>query len=178
MQSIRLKNTGDPDWAVLWKVYETSFPREERRTRAAQKTIMNNPRYHFEMWRSDDEPIGLTAWWKYERFSFLEHFAVHPRRRSGGLGRKILTCWMRRPHPLVLLEIDTLTDEISRRRWNFYERLGFLDNGIAHSHPSYYDGMGKVPLLVLSYPDRIERELYEEFAKVEREEMLAHLKLS
>ena len=175
LQNRCIHSVDDADWPLIWSIYEASFPKNERRTLDAQKTIMPHPRYRFEAWSDHAGLVGFTAWWSYERFSFLEHFAVDARRRSGGVGRKILAAWMERPHPVVLLEIDPVTDDISRRRWNFYERLGFLENDIAHSHPSYFDGTGSVPLLVLSYPHRIDKNIYTEFAHAEINDMLGYL---
>lgn len=171
-----ITNFNHPDWEKVWMIYETSFPKNEKRSLDAQKLIHGHPRYHWYNWYLKNELIGFTAWWEYERFSFLEHFAVSSAKRSGGFGKTILTTWMQQPHPVVVLEIDPIKDEISTRRWKFYERLGFLENGIEHSHPSYFDGSSIVPLLVLSHPRKITQELYEEFARLEIEEMLPHLK--
>lgn len=175
MESTRITSTDHPDWEGIWKVYEISFPQNERRTLDAQKTILTHPKYHFQILREEGDVIGLIAWWGLERFRYLEHFAVVPSKRSGGFGSRILSHWMQQPGPVILLEIDPLVDEISRRRHGFYMRLGYLDNpGISHSHPSYFDGTGEVPLLVLSYPREVERDVYEEFYTIQRKEMLAH----
>ena len=178
MQTERIRNTDHPDWPWLWHLYETSFPAGERRKLDGQEAVIDHPKYHFELWRTDDgDPVGFTACWIYERFRFLEHFAVDPTQRGGGYGTKILTEWMHRPGPVILLEIDPLTDEISRRRHGFYKRLGYFDNpGIVHSHPSYQDGTGIVPLLLMTYPEPIDAELHRDFVRCQCDEMIAHLK--
>lgn len=176
MKTERITSIDHPDWATLWRIYEASFPAGERRTLEGQKAIFEEPKYFLELWRNDEGTlIGLTGSWIYERFRYLEHFAVDPELRNGGYGKKILTEWMNRPGPAVLLEIDPLTDEISRRRHGFYQRLGYQDTGLTHSHPSYQDGTGEVPLLIMSYPEIIDKTLHAEFAHCQREEMLAHL---
>ena len=178
MKTERITSIDHPDWSWVWPLYETSFPAGERRKPDGQRAVIGHPKYHFELWRNDgDEPVGFTACWIYERFRFLEHFAVDSSRRGGGYGTKILAEWMNRPGPVILLEIDPPTDDISHRRHGFYKRLGYCDNpGIIHSHPSYQDGTGIVPLLLMTYPETIDGELYREFVRLQCDEMIAHLK--
>lgn len=175
----RITSLNHPDWTTIWKIYEMSFPAGERRTLEGQRAIIEQPNYFLELWRNGDGVIaGFTACWLYEQFRFLEHFSVDPERRNGGYGKKILTEWMQRPGPVILLEIDPPTDEISKRRYGFYQRFGFLDNPFDHSHPSYQDGTGIVPLQLMSYPETISNELYQEFIRCQTEEMLSHLKIA
>lgn len=178
MKTERIRSFEHPEWSTIWRIYEASFPAVERRTLQGQKAVIGEEKYFFELWRNDEGTlVGFTAYWLYERFRYLEHFAVDSRQRNNGYGKKILTDWMDRPEPVVLLEIDPLIDEISRRRHGFYRRLGFQDNeNIKHSHPSYQDGSGKVPLLILSFPTSITTELHAEFVRCQCDEMLAHLK--
>lgn len=177
MQTERITSTNHPDWPTIWRIYEASFPAGERRKLDGQEAIIGIPNYFLELWRNDEKTVvGFTATWIYEKFRFLEHFAVDSALRSAGYGKRILTEWMRRPGPVILLEIDPPTDEISRRRCGFYKRLGYLDNDFEHSHPSYQDGTGKVPLVLMSYPKTIDEELRREFVRRQCDEMLAHLK--
>lgn len=178
MNTERLQSTDHPDWPTIWRLYEASFPPGERRKIDGQEAVIGEPNYFLELWRNDKGVlVGFTACWIYEDFRFLEHFAVDPRQRGGGYGTRILTEWMQRPGPIILLEIDPITDEISRRRQAFYRRLGYLDNeSLTHSHPSYQDGTGIVPLLLMSYPNTVDKELHQRFVRLQCEEMLAHLR--
>lgn len=177
MKTERVTTIDHPEWETFWRIYEASFPAGERRTLQGQKAVIGEAKYFLELWRNEQDVfVGFTACWIYERFRYLEHFAVSSEMRNGGYGKTILTEWMRRPGPPVLLEIDPPMDEISRRRHGFYKRLGFCDNDLEHSHPSYQDGSGSVPLRILSFPEPIEKKLHEEFVRLQCDEMLAHLK--
>lgn len=176
MNTQRIRSCSHPDWAELWQMYEASFPAGERRTLQGQAAVIDHEKYFLEEWLNErGEFVGFTASWIYERFRYLEHFAVDPLRRNSGYGKQILTEWMNRPGPTILLEIDPPTDELSRRRQGFYQRLGFHENPFDHSHPSYQDGTGRVPLIVFSYPDTIDTDLYNEFVQKQVGEMIAHL---
>lgn len=173
MKHSRIQTLNHPDWPILWQIYEASFPANERRLWDQHQLILENPRYHFDSWRNDnDEIVGFTAWWGYDDFSYLEHFAVDPTRRGEGYGKTILTNWMNLEHPVIILEIDPVTDEISQRRFNFYRRLGYLENMFEHGHVDYSDGSGFVPMRLLSFPNEVEERLCRRFEKLQNEEML------
>lgn len=173
MKHLRIQTPDHPDWTILWKIYEASFPSNERRTWEQHELIVENSRYHFDSWRNEnDEIVGLTAWWSYDDFSFLEHFAVDPNCRGGGYGKTILTEWMNFDHPVIILEIDPVINDISQRRFNFYQRLGYVKNLFDHGHVDYLDGKGFVPLWLMSYPHEIEESLCRHFEKLQNNEML------
>lgn len=163
MNSIRITNEHSPYFAELWQTYESSFPITERRTLQAQALAFAHPRYRLEAWLSGTSFAGLTGSWLYDNYRFVEHLAVAPATRSKGLGKQLLQQWMNADPRPVYLEIDLVTDDISRRRLHFYQRLGFVENTLDHAQPMFQGGDGQVPLRVLSWPGPITMAQYERF---------------
>lgn len=95
---------------------------------------------------------------------YVEHFAVNPALRGRSIGSGILSSFCAR-HPLSVLEIDPLADEVSVRRKGFYERLGFCLNPYEHRHPPYRVGNAPHPLLVMSWPRVLKQTEYSEFTE-------------
>lgn len=80
--------------------------------------------------------------------------------RNKHYGQRILEEIQTKP---LILEIDPVIDEISRRRQNFYERCGFVDNPYQHVHPPYHKGYSGHQLVVMSFPRKLTTDEYEMF---------------
>ncbi|WP_081676841.1 GNAT family N-acetyltransferase [Paenibacillus alvei] len=77
-----------------------------------QIIVLNNSAYHCEVIIEDDEFIGLIFYWRTERFSYIEHFAINPNMRGNNLGSRCLQEFI--AHGNVILEIDPPKDPISK----------------------------------------------------------------
>lgn len=58
MRLERITSTEHPMYSRAMELYEISFPDHERREEPSQKSIMNDPEYHFELIYEDDSFIG------------------------------------------------------------------------------------------------------------------------
>lgn len=105
---------------------------------------------------------GLIFYWRTERFSYIEHFAINPNMRGNNLGSRCLQEFVE-AHGNVILEIDPPKDPISIRRKNFYMRLGFQENNYQHEHPPYREQYKPHELVVMSFPRIITEDEYVEF---------------
>ena len=101
----------------------------------------------------------------------MEHLAVSPAIRGGGLGSAILSAFCDRTERVVL-EIDPPEDEISVRRLHFYRRLGFCDNPYAYVHPSYARPFRPHRLVLMSRPGPLSYDEARRFAAFIRERIL------
>ncbi|NEZ42214.1 GNAT family N-acetyltransferase [Paenibacillus alvei] len=81
MNFIRLTSADDMYFRELLELYEISFPQHEQRIFDDQIRVLDNSAYHCEVILEDDEFVGLICYWKTKRFSYIEHFAIHPNRR-------------------------------------------------------------------------------------------------
>lgn len=130
MEFYRITRPDDPALKDFWRMYECSFPPEERRSREGQDNIISDPAYHClaampsgggqpaSEGENGRKPVGLFCFWMFPEICYLEHLAVHPDHRSGGIGGRILRTWLERygDARLTVLEIDPPVTEIARRR--------------------------------------------------------------
>lgn len=70
---------------------------------------------------------------------------------------------MAREGKTLVLEIDPLKDDISKRRKGFYERCGFTKNFYTHIHPPYHKGNEGHELVIMTCPEQISRETFDLF---------------
>lgn len=177
MHSIRIPNEHSSHFSVLWETYEASFPASERRLLPAQKAIFSHPSYRLDIWfNEDDKYVGLMDWWEYDGFRYVEHIAVSPDARSGGYGSRIFKSWLKSSQKPVFLEIDPVTDDISRRRLQFYQRLGFVENPMEHVQPHFQGTGEQVRLRVLSYPRPMSGEEYADFLAALKKDVWAEIR--
>jgi ribosomal protein S18 acetylase RimI-like enzyme len=168
MTRYSVKDASDPFFPPLWEIYDSSFPLCEKRTYADQIHILSNRKYALEVWVEDETVRGFIGWWDCGDLRYIEHYAIHPGFRSAGHGSRFLSEWLNDSNIPVLLEIEPVTDEITRRRQAFYRRLGFKDNPIIHCQPPYHKDTAAVRLRLMSYPRPITNECYERFYKKQR----------
>ena len=107
--------------------------------------------------------MGFISAWDLPHYCYLEHFAFSPECRGGGFGSRVLKEYVGQKEVPVILEIDPLVDEISRRRCGFYERLGFVLTEHEHFQPPFRRGDDPVLLRIMGYGKAITDEEYEEF---------------
>ncbi len=157
------------EFLEAWKIYEDSFPSDERRTLEAQKKVMNLKEYSFFVVMENNNVIGLITEWNFGSFSFIEHLAVKKELRNKGNGSRLLKSFVSEKEEFVVLEVELPEDEISKRRIGFYERVGFKLNDFDYIQPSYGEGKSPVPMLIMTYPKKItEKEFLDIREKVHK----------
>ncbi|CNE75908.1 GNAT family N-acetyltransferase [Yersinia nurmii] len=162
LTSRRITHTDAPYFAEVDKLYESAFPRHEKRTPEAKTNALNNDNYSLLAWFDGELFVGMMCSWAFNGYTYIEHLAVSSQQRSQGYGKRILQQVIRQ-HPVIILEIDPLTTDIARQRLRFYQRLSFVENSFAHHHPSYHPDIADHELVVLSYPEPISQALYNQF---------------
>ena len=143
-------------------LYESSFPREERRDETEQNRVLLKDDYHVDFIMDGDEFLGVMLYWETESFIYLEHFTTRAEIRNRGIGAAALDL-LKSKGKTILLEIDPPEDEIAIRRLEFYKRNGFLMTPHYHIQAKYHLGDEDLMLKILSYPHIISPELYREF---------------
>lgn len=159
----RIQTTEHKFFMQVWRLYKKSFPAEERRQLRTQKKIMNNPIYHFELITKEERFIGFIFWWEFNNMLYIEHLATQLCLRGKGYGLQILKYLMSRQNKSIILEVEHPTDNISKRRIEFYRRAGFVLNTQPYKHPPYKKGGEYVSLMLMTYPDAIKEEELNEF---------------
>lgn len=85
------------DFDAVYRLLTQSFPATERRGAAGQRALFSDSAYCVDILRAPDGGVqALIASWDFDDFVFLEHFAVDPACRSGGIGGQMLDAMLAR----------------------------------------------------------------------------------
>lgn len=122
------------DFDAVYRLLTQSFPATERRGAAGQRALFSDSAYRVDILRAPDGGVqALIASWDFDGFVFLEHFAVDPACRSGGIGGQMLDAML------------------AARRIGFYERHGFTVNAdYAYFQPALAPGGDPLPMHLLT----------------------------
>lgn len=149
------------NFEVFWKIYDESFPADEKRSRSQQLEIMKDPNYSLYPILMDDREVGFIAYWHYNEFLFIEHYALSVDARSQGIGSTFLEEFLKTTEKPVILEVEPPTEDIQFRRISFYERLGFTLSPYTHIQKAYVKGRSGVKLQLMAYPEAMGQPLFE-----------------
>ena len=167
---IRFIDVNERTFNTVFDKMKTAFPYEERRDYSDQKECLKNKYFNFFEIYDGDVAVGFTALWVFENFVFIEHIAIDEDKRGGGYGSKAIELIKEKYNKPLILEAEAPVTEQQIKRIKFYNRLGFNVNSFNYTQPSYHGGEG-VPLLILSYPNKLTDEEFEEFLKETRREV-------
>lgn len=158
----RINKNNQHLFSDAFSLYESAFPKEERRDPDEQKRVMTKDAYHFDLIMNGSEFIGVMLYWETDEFIFLEHFTTIPEIRGKGFGAQALDL-LKQKGKTVILEIEDPVDEISKRRLAFYERNGFVLTPHYHIQAKYHLGDDDLMLKILSYNHSISKQEYLKF---------------
>lgn len=148
-------------------IMEQSFPRDERRPREEQLALFEKENYHvFGMTDQNGCVIALIAVWDLQTVVFVEHFAVSPDHRNGGLGSRLLQDLIHTLEVPLCLEVELPETEMARRRIGFYERNGFFYNDYPYMQPPLSKGQACVPLRIMTTSSPLSAERFKELKKL------------
>lgn len=163
IDKIKISSSTAELFATFKSLYSISFPEFEQRTEVQQESALLQKNYHLIAYREETNFIGFIAYWEFDSYIYIEHFAITHTIRGKGYGFKILNDFIHSNAKIVLLEIDPIVDDISDARLRFYEKCGFLINSHKHIHPPYREGYQGHQLLILTTQREITSTEYEAF---------------
>ncbi|MDH6312618.1 ribosomal protein S18 acetylase RimI-like enzyme [Parabacteroides sp. PFB2-10] len=148
------KGNASLDLEAIEKTYNESFPPAERRDFSlVRKLLREEPDFDIIAFYREEEYLGFISFWLLEDFYYVEHFAIDPSARNGGIGGEVMRHLLSNMETPVVLEVELPTDELSRRRIGFYERLGFSFDPTPYQQPPYRPGEDWVDLRLMAYGD-------------------------
>ena len=157
-----LKSITPKDFPEVYAIMEQSFPREEYRPYQDQLALMERECYRiYGEWSAIGELRGFMAVWNLHGYCFLEHFAVSPVERNGGLGSAMLRELQGLYSAPICLEVEPPENELTRRRVAFYERNGFRLNAYPYEQPSLGEGRSPVLLQIMTTGGKLTPEAFE-----------------
>lgn len=140
----------------IHSLYESAFPRDERRDFEDFLRLLADPESRFSVYAFLEEGdfAGFASCWRWDSFCYLEHFAVEERMRNGGRGARYLTELIRRMALPMIIEVEPPEDDLSRRRIGFYERNGFRPaEDIEYVQPPYSRDRNAMRLMLMTHGD-------------------------
>ena len=167
---LRFIDVNEKTFNTVFDKMKTAFPYEERRDYSDQKECLENKYFKFFEIYDCDLAVGFTALWVFENFVFIEHIAIDEDKRGSGYGSKDIELIKEKYNKPLILEAEAPVTEQQIKRIKFYNRLGFNVNSFNYTQPSYHGGEG-VPLLILSYPNKLTDEEFDEFLRETRREV-------
>lgn len=162
----RLTSPLSPHYAAAQDLYHSAFPACERRDEATHRDKLHDAAFFAYTIYNKEEFAGILYFWRWDNYSFVEHFATVSSLRGGGIGGLAIERWKSlQAGRTLLLEVEPPEGRIERRRIGFYERHGFCLNSHYHLHPSYSPSTESHELLVMSYPTTIDAQEFAEFRR-------------
>ncbi|WP_165154809.1 GNAT family N-acetyltransferase [Parabacteroides sp. ZJ-118] len=147
-----VREIADPFLDLVEKTYTASFPEEERRDFSLVRRLLEEDN-RFEMYAllRDGIYVGFITGWQFEDFVYVEHFAIEESVRDSGIGAKAMTGFLALRKDPVVLEVEMPTEEMSKRRIRFYERLGFVLDHHVYFQPPYREGEAFLEMRLMMY---------------------------
>jgi len=148
----KISGIGDADARAFFKIFEASFPFEERRARKDWRNALVDPLCDARLYAFAEEPaVAILVSWNFSHCRYVEYFALAPNVRGGGIGSTLLKNFIEESCVPVILEILPPEENAENaRRFRFYERLGFFRNDGLHFHPPYHAGFSRDRLKILN----------------------------
>jgi len=139
--------------AAAHRLYIESFPPEERRIweDIVRPVSEFGPCLHI-ISLADGRAVGLVTVWVFDGFIYVEHLAVDPSVRGGGIGAATLAELKKIYGLPIALEVEPPTDDnpMAVRRIGFYKRCGFDILDFVYIQPPYAENLPSVPLLLMA----------------------------
>ena len=145
----------EKDLHLIYSEIENSFIPDERRDFEGMRNVFENEDFTVYHLNEGGTNVGFITLWHFEDFEFAEHFAVYEPFRNKGYGSAALNV-LKTSFKRLVLEAEPPTGEIQQRRLAFYKRNGFTENEKEYMQPAYRKGGKEVPLVIMSYPSRLE----------------------
>lgn len=172
MEYVDLSVENYPDFLRL---YNMSFPAEERRPYTDEQHLdsfikMKGGKFRALAAKDGDLFVGFITYWTFEKYVYIEHFAVDPELRGRRIGRTMLRHLMTHAGENVLLEVELPETDEAKRRIRFYEALGFRTRAeIKYVQPPYTKELPEVPMLLMTHGDVDLKDWKTELAPMLRE---------
>lgn len=151
----QIKSQASPYWCSLVHVYHTSFPIDEQRPIEDIARLMEHDERFVAYALTDEQNlfIGLLTTWHFDKFVYIEHFAISPTLRSKGYGSEAIKNFTKENNKPIILEAEPPTDEFTTRRIRFYERCGLTLYDYPYTQPAYTSKSNPVTLCLMGTLD-------------------------
>lgn len=175
MEKVFIRGVEDKLFCEFWMIYQSSFPTNEKRTKENFSLILSGESCKLLLYTIDNKVAGFFVYWYFPNFIYIEYLATNPALRNQGIGSKMIKDFISSADKPLILEIDEMSDPISRRRHNFYTREGFILNSHSHTPTAYDNKSVKLNLHIMSYPNTLSNSEYNSFNDTLIAEVMSNL---
>lgn len=155
-------NINKTEFDKVFKLMKESFPESEYQTYEKQQKLLNTKEYKIlTKYDENKNLIAFMALWDFPELVFIEHLAVSPLCRGGGIGTKFMKEVMEKYNKQIILEIEPPKNDIAAKRCRFYERLGFSICDFEYYQKPLRENQPKLRLNLMSYPEPLDKNRFE-----------------
>ncbi len=98
----------------------------------------------------DNGIVGVITCWEFEKFVFVENFAVIPEKRGCGIGTRLIKDIANHFEGKdIILEVEEPDSDIRKKRVTFYEKCGFTLSNLGYIQPPLRDTTSSVNLRIM-----------------------------
>lgn len=169
---IFVKPLSQSDMPAASRLYHASFPPEEQRAWEQIADADSMP-LALGVYRGE-EFAGIATVWPFGHFVYIEHLAIDPAMRNGGIGAEAIRQLKSRYGLPLVLEVEPAEhpDPMAARRIDFYRRCGFTLLDHPYRQPPYAPGLPWVELRLMTTdptldPAAITATLHREVYKIQ-----------
>ncbi len=162
VKKIRIASAKSRHFPQFWKLFEKSFPKDERFSLRVQKKLFGKKGYCAYALFVDGKFAGLEAGWQFPKFNFVGFLALEKQFRNKGIGTALLRKETAAAGKLIVLEAEPRQKSAkAKRRIAFYKRLGFKLNSGHYAIPDYYNKKA-IPMMLMSFARKLSKKEFVE----------------
>ncbi len=155
-----ISHNNHPLLPSIQSIYEEAFPPEEKVDFSSLLSHKFADDCAFKLYAILDknETCGMLSIVEYTSFVFIYYLAITPAKKGLGIGNKVLELIKKESTTPLILEVEHATQDISKRRIEFYVRNGFHVNQYPYFQPALHQHTDAVPMHIMSYPHALSEE--------------------
>lgn len=151
--------TTDVEWAFIESLFTDAFTADECPSFSRIRELhQQSPFFKLNLFQWDNSPAGFISQWDFDTFTYIEHAAFHPSVRGKGLGTLAFTHLLNHLNGPCILEVESPTGDLEKRRIGFYERLGFKLSSHHYVQPPYSPDKQPLVMRLMTYNSFPENE--------------------
>lgn len=162
---MELKKITRQKYDEFFALLENDFCLDERRTKENELKAFDIANFSPNFIYENDKPVGYVCFWDFEKFLFIEHFAILSQLRGNGCGSRFLKDFSEKSNKPIILEVELPNNELAIKRIKFYEKIGYVLNKYPYTQPAYQPESNPVDMYVMSLGRALTEAEFDDYTK-------------
>lgn len=147
----RINGVSDLFFDNFFNLYALAYPPAERRNWAGlEYELKYEKQFYAQALIQNDKFVGFINYWVFDRFYFIEHFAVSHNFRGQHIGTEAMQILKSQTNLPIVFEVEMPNNPTAIRRIRFYEKLGFTVLSHNYAQPPYNEESNFfIPVLIM-----------------------------